>query len=74
MAIADITQSTLQLTFQNGTHHLTGEPVYQTKSFSNVKPEATAEQLYAVATAFEGLQSRPLFSINRRDNSELRPS
>lgn len=72
MAVADIKQSSLQLIFQDGIDPLTGDPVYQTKSFNNVKPNATAEQLYTVATTFESLQQRPLFTINRRDTSEIR--
>ena len=74
MAVADLTQSTLQLIFQDGTDPDSGNPVFKTKSFNNVKPNATAEQLYAVAVTFEGLQQRPLFTVNRRDNSEIRPA
>lgn len=71
MATAYIKNSTLQLTFQNGLDSLTGEPVFQTKSFNNVKPEATADQLYTIAIAFEGLQERPLESVSRRDVSDI---
>lgn len=72
MAVADLTQSTLQLVFQDGTNSETGKPIYKTKSFNNVKPTATADQLYTIAVAFEGLQQRALFNINRRDSSEIR--
>lgn len=72
MAVADLTQSTLQLVFHDGTHPESGNPVFKTKSFNNVKPSATADQLYAVGLAFEGLQERTLYGINRRDSSEIR--
>lgn len=72
MAIANLTQSTLQLVLLTGADPDTGRPVYKTKSFTNVKTSASAEQLYAIAIAFEGLQQHPLSGINRRDNSEIR--
>ncbi|GGA64924.1 DUF1659 domain-containing protein [Ornithinibacillus halotolerans] len=72
MAVADMTSSTLRLVFHNGTDPLSGKPVYKGKSFNNVKTEATADQLYEIATAFAGLQQLPLFNIERRDNSDIR--
>ncbi|MHA6250707.1 DUF1659 domain-containing protein [Oceanobacillus sp. CAU 1775] len=74
MATSTITQSTLQLVFQNGLDPLSGEPVFQTKSFNNVKSQATPAQLYNIAIAFEGLQERPLESVGRRDTSDIRPA
>ena len=74
MAVATLRQSTMQLVFQDGSDPVSGNPVYKTKSFNNVKPDATADQLYAIAIVFEGLQQRPLFEINRRDNSDIRLS
>ena len=74
MAVATLRQSTMQLVFQDGSDPVSGNPVYKTKSFNNVKPDATADQLYAIAIAFEDLQQRPLFEINRRDNSDIRLS
>ncbi len=72
MAVADVTQTTLQLVFHDGTNPDTGKPMFKTKGFTNVKSTATADELYAVALAFEGLQERTLSAINRRDNSEIR--
>ena len=74
MAVATLRQSTMQLVFQDGSDPVSGNPVYKTKSFNSVKPDATADQLYAIAIAFEDLQQRPLFEINRRDNSDIRLS
>ena len=72
MAIADLTNSQLQLVFNDGTDTSTGQPIYVTKSFNNVKPAATADQLHAIAVAFVGLQERNLYTIHRRDSSEIR--
>ena len=72
MAVADLVQSTLQLVLATGVDPKSGRPLPKTKSFNNVKPEATPDQLFAIATAFEGLQQHTLVQINRRDNSEIR--
>ncbi|OZU88359.1 hypothetical protein CIL03_11965 [Virgibacillus indicus] len=72
MAIQDMTSSQLQLVLNNGTDTSTGQPIYVTKSFNNVKPEVTADQLYAIATAFAGLQERNLYNIERKDSSDIR--
>jgi hypothetical protein len=74
MAVADLLQSTLQLTLQTGVDPNSGEATYKTKSFSNVKPTATSQQLYDIAVAFEGLQEHAVTTIGRRDNSEIRLS
>ncbi|MFC4024755.1 DUF1659 domain-containing protein [Oceanobacillus longus] len=72
MAVADMTKSTLQLVLQDGIDSESGSPIFKFKSFNNVKTDATADQLYAVATALVDLQERPLYTINRKDNSDIR--
>ncbi|WP_087974094.1 DUF1659 domain-containing protein [Oceanobacillus rekensis] len=72
MAVADITKSTLQLVLQDGIDSESGSPIFKSKSFNNVKTDATADQLYAVATALVELQERPLYNINRNDTSDIR--
>ncbi|MGY0694775.1 DUF1659 domain-containing protein [Virgibacillus sp. FSP13] len=72
MAVAETYQSTLRLVLDDGADVLTGKPIYKTKSFNNVKTSATADQLFTIAQAFAGLQERPLYNIERRDNSEIR--
>ena len=74
MIIADQISTTLRLVLYDGEDTMTGDPIYRYKSFNNVKPEATAEQLFTVAEAFQSLQERPLHTIERRDNSEIRES
>lgn len=72
MILVDHISTQLRLVLYDGEDPMTGDPVYRSKSFNNVKSEATAEQLFAVAEAFESLQERPLHTIERRDNSEIR--
>jgi Protein of unknown function (DUF1659) len=72
MAVSDMTDSQLRLVFHDGDDAITGEPIYKYKSFNNVKTDATADQLYAIANAISGLQQRPLFNIERKDSSDIR--
>lgn len=69
MAVAELYSSSLQLVLDDGLHEETGKQVYKRKSFNNVKPDATADQLYAIANAFVGLQERELYDIERKDSS-----
>ncbi len=71
MAAFELTKSTLQLVLNDGNDFKTGMPVYKYKSFNNVKTSATADQLYAVANAFAGLQNRPLYNIIRKDTADV---
>lgn len=71
MATSTLIRSQLRLVLENGIHPTTGKVVYKTKSFSNIKTDANAEQLYAVAEAFVGLQTLPLFEVERADHSEI---
>ncbi|GAB4074904.1 hypothetical protein GCM10028778_24070 [Barrientosiimonas marina] len=71
MAIAERVDSRLKLTLDDGDDMMTGKTIYKTKSFNNVKPEATADQLYTIATAVAGLQERLLYIIERQDGSEI---
>jgi len=72
MAVAELTNSTLQLVLNEGIDPESGLPIFKYKSFNNVKPDATADQLYAIATAVASLQEFPLYSINRKDTSDIR--
>lgn len=71
MALATMTNSQLRLIFHEGNDLETGDPIYKTKSFNNVKTNATADQLFEVAQALTSLQELPLSSVERRDNSEI---
>lgn len=71
MATVEQISSQLRLVFFDGEDLLTGKPIYKAKSFNNVKTTATATALYEVANALSELQTRPLYLIERRDNSEI---
>ncbi|WP_188454880.1 DUF1659 domain-containing protein [Virgibacillus oceani] len=71
MAVAETIKSTLQLILDEGIDPESGKQIFKLKSFNNVKTEATADQLYAIAQAVAPLQERPLYSIEREDSSEI---
>lgn len=71
MAVQELMSSSLQLILNDGIDEGSGQPIYRTKSFNNVKTTANAEQLYAVSTAMAALQELPLYNVQRRDNSDI---
>lgn len=71
MAMENIQTSQLRLIFFDREDEETGEIYVSRKSFNNIKPTATAEQLLAVAEAFASLQQRPLLHVERQDLSEI---
>jgi len=71
MAEQRILRSSLRLVLDNGLHPTSGKMVFKTKSFNNVKTDANADQLYAVAQALAELQTLPLYGVERVDNSEI---
>lgn len=71
MAVSQMFSSQLTLILDDGDDILTGDTIYKKKSFNNVKPVASADQLYAIATTVAVLQERPLYNIERKDNSEI---
>ncbi|WP_163539777.1 DUF1659 domain-containing protein [Gracilibacillus sp. YIM 98692] len=70
MAVTERINSRLQLVFENGTDPVSGDQIYKTKSFNNVKMDATADQLFAITEALAPLQQLTLYSIER-DDTEL---
>lgn len=71
MAMVEQVSSQLRLVFHDGEDVSTGKPIYKAKSFNNVKTTATAEALFEVANALSELQERSLYTIERRDYSEI---
>jgi len=71
MAQAELYSSSLRLVLDDGIDVETGKQVYKRKSFRNVKPDATADQLFAVANAMVELQERELYDIERKDSSYI---
>ncbi|ENH98088.1 hypothetical protein J416_01949 [Gracilibacillus halophilus YIM-C55.5] len=70
MAVTERTNSRLQLVFENGVDPVSGDTVYATRSFNNVKLDATADQLFAITEVLTPLQNRTLNKIER-DDTEL---
>lgn len=71
MASQILLNSTLRLVFDTGVDPETGSMTTKTKSFNNVKRDATADELYTVARTFEELQAYPIYNIERRDTSDI---
>ncbi len=71
MAVSRIIRSQLRLALDNGVHPTSGNVIIKVKSFNNVKTDATADQLYDVAHALAGLQTLPLYGVERSDSSEI---
>ncbi|HPU00719.1 MAG: DUF1659 domain-containing protein [Firmicutes bacterium] len=51
-----------------------GKPILRTRSYANVKPEATDEALYQTALDLAGLQVHTLEIVRRVDEMELEES
>lgn len=71
MAESRIITSSLRLILHNGTNPKSGAAILKRKTFSNVKTDANADQLFAVANALAPLQELPLYGIERMDNSDI---
>ncbi|MEQ6377965.1 DUF1659 domain-containing protein [Bacillaceae bacterium S4-13-58] len=70
MAGVLVTNSRLQLTFENGVNEK-GDVVFKSKAFNQVKTTASNDGLYAVANALAPLQQLPLHAIERQDTMLL---
>ncbi|GGJ98712.1 hypothetical protein GCM10007063_21250 [Lentibacillus kapialis] len=71
MALQHMVNSRMRLILDDGVDEMSGKQLFKTKGFNNVKTEATADQLYAIATSVSGLQQRPLVEVERNDSSEI---
>ncbi|WP_110112072.1 DUF1659 domain-containing protein [Bacillus sp. CGMCC 1.16541] len=54
--------SQFRLVFEDGMK-VDGSPIFKTKTFNNVRQDATAEELTATAEAIASLQTKPLDAI-----------
>ncbi|WHY85962.1 DUF1659 domain-containing protein [Neobacillus novalis] len=70
MALALLEGTKLRLVFEAGMDGK-GNPLYKAKTFSNVKKEATADQLFQAAQAISVLCKDPLNKVERNDSTEI---
>ena len=61
----------LRLKFDLGKDELTNKTKVKSKTYSNIKPEATSQAIYDVATALEGLQEFSVLEVTKIDNTTL---
>ena len=61
----------LRLKFDLGKDELTNKTKVKSKTYSNIKPEATSQAIYDVATALEGLQEFPVLEVAKIENTTL---
>lgn len=70
MAQAQLAETKLRLVFEAGMDD-EGAPIYKAKTFSNIKKEATPDQMFQVAQALSVLCSDTLSRVERADSSEI---
>lgn len=71
MAVEKIPSGTvLRMQFQTGLDG-DGDPIYRTKSLSNVKTDAVDQDIYDVAQALVELQEHTLMAVLRVDSAVL---
>ena len=62
--------STLKIKFNHGSDN-NGKAIIRSKSFSNVKADASDDNLYAVTKALVALQDHDLYDVLKIDNTAL---
>ncbi|MFF2449898.1 DUF1659 domain-containing protein [Neobacillus sp. NPDC058068] len=70
MAMELLLGTKLRLVFEAGIDD-EGKPLYKAKTFSNVKKEATADQLFQAAQAISFLCKDTLNKVERNDSTEI---
>ncbi|KYD10653.1 DUF1659 domain-containing protein [Heyndrickxia sporothermodurans] len=63
--------SSLKLVFDNGVDE-NGKPMFKTKTFNNIRLEATADELLKAAQAIDSLSQKDLFNVERNDSSDVK--
>ena len=64
-------KATLRLTFKTGTDMETGKDITKSKSYSNLREGASADNCLAVAQELEGLQIYSLLGVTKVDYDEM---
>ena len=71
MAIQTKNPSGLKLRFDCGINDLIGKTNVETKTYSNVRPEASVDNLFEIGNTLANLQKHDLLEIAKIDNSTL---
>ena len=71
MVIEAKNPSSLRLKLDCGVNELTGKTVVKSKTFSNVRPNASVDDVYQVGVALGSLQQYDVLEIAKIDNSTL---
>jgi len=70
MALSNVKNTNIRLLFVIGVDE-DGRPMYKGKTYNNIDPKATADQLMAFSKVIASLSSLPLDSVERTDKSEI---
>ncbi|MFB6468818.1 DUF1659 domain-containing protein [Cytobacillus sp. Hz8] len=70
MAEAMIMDTKLRLVFDGGMDEK-GDPIYKSKTYSNIKKDVTTDQLSQAGKALASLSGNTLVGIERNDNFEI---
>lgn len=71
MVIQAKNPSSLRLKFDCGLNDITGKTVVKSRTFSNVRPTSSVDDVYAVGVALGSLQQYDVIEIAKIDNSTL---
>ncbi|MGL4911822.1 MAG: DUF1659 domain-containing protein [Romboutsia sp.] len=71
MAIVTKNPSGLKLRFEVGTDEISGKVKVKSRTYSNVKPSAVNDDVYAVGSVIASLQDYTLLEVAKIDNTTL---
>ena len=63
--------TSLRMKFDLGLDELTNKTKVKSKTYSNIRPQATSQDIYDVATKIESLQEYAVIEICRIENTTL---
>lgn len=70
MALSNLVDSNLRLVYETGVNEK-GEPVFKGKMYSNLKHDASVEQIFQTVQAISTLCMDPLNTVERSDRSNI---
>ena len=69
--VANKTTVSMKMVFDKGINEATGKPKTQVKSFSNIRNDATDENIYLSAQKLASMQKNPVTIIRKQETYEL---